>query len=58
MRPSRSYELKKVGVLDLGTMDCDSLGNFSLDAQTMDDLADIIEDVGVESGDSAGTAWS
>ena len=41
-------ELEKVDGLDLGTLDCDSPGDFSLAAQTLDDLADVIEDVGIE----------
>ena len=40
--------MEKVDGLDLGTLDCDSPGDFSLAAQTLDDLADVIEDVGIE----------
>jgi len=34
--------------LDLGTLDCDSPGDFKVAAETLDDLATIIEDVGID----------
>jgi len=41
-------ELNKIGSLDIGTLDCDRPGDFSVAAHTLEDLATIIEDVGVE----------
>jgi len=42
-------QLNKIDNLDVGTLDCTSPGNFSVAAQTLEDLSVIIEDVGIES---------
>merc|ERR1712066_395082 len=41
-------ELNKINNLDLGTLDCTRPGDFSVAAQTLEDLSVIIEDTGVE----------
>ena len=41
-------QLNKIDNLDLGTLDCTRPGDFSVAAQTLEDLSVIIEDVGVE----------
>ena len=40
--------INKLGDLDLGTLECDTPGSFKVAADTLDDLAGIIEDVGIE----------
>merc|ERR1739838_882336 len=40
--------INKLGDLDLGTLECDTPGSFKVAAITLDDLAGIIEDVGIE----------
>ena len=42
-------QLNKIDNLDLGTLDCTRPGDFSVAAQTLEDLSVIIEDVGIES---------
>jgi len=41
-------QLNKIDNLDLGTLDCNRPGDFSVAAQTLEDLSVIIEDVGIE----------
>merc|ERR1711884_106510 len=41
-------QLNKIDNLDLGTLDCTRPGDFSVAAQTLEDLSVIIEDVGIE----------
>merc|ERR1739838_156875 len=40
--------IKKLGDLDLGTLECDTPGSFKVAADSLDDLAGIIEEVGIE----------
>ena len=42
-------QLNKIDNMDLGTLDCTRPGDFSVAAQTLEDLSVIIEDVGIES---------
>ena len=41
-------QLNKIDNMDLGTLDCTRPGDFSVAAQTLEDLSVIIEDTGVE----------
>ena len=41
-------EIKKINKMGLGTLDCTRPGDFSAATATLDDLATIIEDVGIE----------
>lgn len=43
-----AIELKKVDIQDLGTLDCSKPGDFSLAADTMDDLALLVDEIGLE----------
>jgi len=40
--------INKLGDLDLGTLECDTPGSFKVAADTLDDLAGIIEEVGID----------
>merc|ERR1711892_1347249 len=40
--------INRLGNLDLGTLECNKAGNFQAAAETLDDLAKLIEDVGLE----------
>ena len=40
--------INNLGNLDLGTLECNETGNFQAAAETLDDLAKLIEDVGLE----------
>ena len=40
--------IQKSSLLDVGTLDCSRPGDTSLAAQTLDDVADLIADVGLE----------
>ena len=40
--------IKQLGDLDLGTLDCDTPGSFKVAADSLDDLAGIIEEVGID----------
>ena len=40
--------MNKIGDLGLGDIDCDKQGDFSVAAKTMDDLAVLIDEVGIE----------
>jgi len=40
--------INKLGNLDLGDLECNKAGSFKVAAETMDDLATLIEDVGLE----------
>jgi len=40
--------INKLGSLDLGTLECNKPGSFKVAASTLDDLATLVEDVGVE----------
>lgn len=40
--------INKLGDLDLGDLECNKAGSFKVAAETMDDLATLIEDVGLE----------
>jgi len=42
-------QLNKIDNLDLGMLDCSRPGDFSVASQTLEELADIIEEIGVES---------
>merc|ERR1711892_569863 len=41
--------INKLGNLDLGTLECNKSGSFQVAAETLEDLAKLIEDVGIES---------
>ena len=38
----------KLGNYDLGTLECNNSGSFKVAAQTLDDIAKLIEEVGLE----------
>ena len=40
--------INKLGDLDLGDLECNKAGSFKVAAETMDDLATLIEDIGLE----------
>jgi len=44
-----AIELKKVDFQDLGTLDCSRPGDFSLAADTMDEIAVLVDEIGLES---------
>ena len=41
-------ELTKIGEVGLGDLDCSRPGDFSVAADTMDDVATLIDEVGLE----------
>ena len=41
--------INKLGNLDLGTLECNEAGSFQVASQTLEDLAKLIDDVGIES---------
>ena len=42
-------ELNKIGDLGVGELNCDTPGDFSVAAKTMEDVATLIDDIGLES---------
>ena len=40
--------INKIGNLDLGTLECNTPGSFKVAAETLDDVAKLIEDVGIK----------
>ena len=40
--------ISKLGDLDLGTLECTNSGSFKVAAQALDDIANLIEEVGIE----------
>ena len=41
-------ELAKIGNLDLGELDCSKPGNMTIAANTLEELASIIDDIGLK----------
>ena len=41
-------ELRKIDFDDLGSLDCSGNGDFSAAADTMDDLAALVDEIGLE----------
>ena len=40
--------INKLGNLDLGSLECNKAGSFKVAAETLDDVAQLIEDVGLQ----------